>query len=226
MSTKTREVKIALVDDHQLFRQGLANLVQQVDPSFQIVKDFGNGQELLNWYKDEQDLSLVILDIHMPVLNGHQTTIELRKRFPKIPILALSMMDDEITLVKMLKAGVNGYLNKDIEPEELKKAISSVITQGYYHSEYMAGKLVSVIQSPGGHNGMTEEINEQELRFIELACSEYTYKEVADIMCLSVKTIDGYRARLFEKLDVKSRVGLVLYALQNKLVTLDETYNL
>jgi DNA-binding NarL/FixJ family response regulator len=226
MSTKTREVKIALVDDHQLFRQGLANLVQQVDPSFQIVKDFGNGQELLNWYTDEGDLSLVILDIHMPVLNGHQTTIELRKKFTQIPILALSMMDDETTLVKMLKAGVNGYLNKDIEPEELKKAISSAITQGYYHSEYMAGKLVSVIQSPGGHNGMTEEINEQELRFIELACSEYTYKEVADIMCLSVKTIDGYRARLFEKLDVKSRVGLVLYALQNKLVTLDEAYNL
>mgnify|MGYP000436330337 CR=1 FL=1 len=215
-------VKIALVDDHQLFRQGLANLVHQVDPSFKVVQDFGHGQEFLKWYKNESDLDLVILDIHMPVLNGYQTAIEVRQRFPDIPILALSMMDDETTLVKMLKAGVNGYLNKDIEPEELKKAIHSVVKQGYYHSEYIAGKLVSVIQSPGGHNGMTEEINEQELRFIELSCSEYTYKEIADIMCLSVKTIDGYRARLFEKLDVRSRVGLVLYALNQKLVSLEE----
>ncbi len=215
------QISISVVDDHRLFRQGLINLIHQVDPNFKVVSQFSNGREILDKLKADNAPDIVVMDMHMPILNGYDTTLELKKTHPDIGILALSMLDDEVTLIKMLKAGVNGYLSKDVEPSELKTAISTIADKGYYYNEYVAGKLVSVIQSPAGIIDPTVELNEQELQFIELSCSEHTYKMIADKMCLSIKTIDGYRAKLFDKLQVKSRVGLVLFALKHKVVSLE-----
>lgn len=214
------QLNLIIVDDHQLFRQGLISLIHKIDSAFTVISEAKNGQELLELLDAGLQPDIVIMDMNMPVLNGYQSTIELKKRYPSIGILALTMLDDEASLVKMLRAGINGYLTKDIEPKELHRALWSIKVSGYYYNEFVAGTLVRKIQDTNSTTGSVE-LSEQELRFIELSCSDDTYQMIADKMCLSVKTIDGYRAKLFDKLDVKSRVGLVLYALSHKLVSLE-----
>lgn len=222
MSQSSDYINIAVVDDHNLFRKGLINLIQQVDPAFKVIAEAQNGREFLDQLQADNLPDIVIMDVSMPVLDGYKTTALLKEKYSNIGILALTMMDDEITLIRLLKAGVNGYLNKDIEPDELKTALFSIAENGYYYTEYVAGKLVNIIRNPFHNNETYTDLSEQELKFIELSCSEHTYKMIADKMCLSIKTIDGYRGKLFEKLQVKSRVGLVLYALKNNLISLDQ----
>ena len=134
------------------------------------------------------------------------------------------MIEKEETIVRMLKLGVKGYLCKDVEPKELGEALTAIANKGYYYTDFITGKLVHSLQ----HNHSEKQnlegielINDQEKEFLQLACSELTYAEIADQMCLSPKTIDGYRNSVFEKLQVKTRVGLVLFAIRNRLFTLD-----
>jgi DNA-binding NarL/FixJ family response regulator len=133
------------------------------------------------------------------------------------------MVEKEETIVRMLKLGVKGYLSKDVEPHELGEALRSIMNRGFYYTDYLTGKLVMSIQSEGvgkQQAGQRPQMNDREKLFLELACSELTYNEIADKMFLSPKTIDGYRNSLFEKLNVKSRVGLALYAIRHGLVPL------
>ncbi len=211
-------VKIAVVDDHSLFRKGLITLIKEINPQFEIVSEASNGQEFIDQLEAGLKVDLVVLDLEMPRLDGQQTTKYLKKAFPKIGILMLTMKDDESSLIRLLKSGVNGYLNKDVEPDVLEQAILSVYENGYHYTDAMTGKLVNALKDP--QEGDFPKLSDQESKFLDLACSELTYKEIADRMCLSEKTIDGYRAKLFEKLEVKSRVGLVLYAVKNGLVSL------
>lgn len=217
----TEEIQIAVVDDHQLFREGLIGLIEQLDPRFKVILEANNGQVLIDQLEKGLAPDLILLDLNMPILDGLATVKHLQEHDLKQKCLVLTMRDDELTLIQLLKAGAKGFLNKDVESEELKKAILSVHYEGVYHSEFIAGVLVNSLQQASDKIITKSQLNEQELRFIELACSEYTYKEIADIMCLSSKTIDGYRGRLFEKLNLKSRVGLVLYAIQNKIISMD-----
>jgi DNA-binding NarL/FixJ family response regulator len=220
MNITPSKISIAVVDDHKLFRAGLIDLIKRLDPNFEIVAEADHGITLLNLIETGIIPDVIIIDLNMPVMDGLTTISKLRISYPQLKTLVLTMKDDEYTLIQLLKAGANGFLSKDIEPQELKRAILSIHQDTYYHSEYIAGKLVGALTSPANKSAQIK-LNDQELRFIVLACTEYTYKEIANIMCLSVKTIDGYRGRLFEKLNVKSRVGLVLYALRKKLISLN-----
>lgn len=212
-------INLTVVDDHGLFRKGLINLVHQIDPKFKVISEAENGKEFLDQIKSGILPDIVIMDVSMPIMDGYKTTSTLRETHKDIGVLALTMMDDEATVIRLLKAGVSGFLNKDVEPDELREALIAISEHGHYYSEDVAGKLVHSLRHPGSSkNGV--ELSDQEIKFIELACSEDTYMMIADRMCLSVKTIDGYRAKLFEKLDVKSRVGLVMYAIKNNLVSL------
>lgn len=222
MDTSTNQISITVVDDHSLFRKGIINLIHQIDDKFKVINEASHGKEFLAQIKNDEIPDVVIMDVSMPIMDGFQTTKALRELNKKIGILALTMKDDETSLIRLLKAGVNGYLNKDVDPDQLKEALHSIASTGYYYTEEVAGKLVNVITHPelGTNEGV--ELTEQEMRFIELACSEHTYKMIADMMCLSIKTVDGYRARLFEKLNVKSRVGLVMYAYKHNLVAIED----
>ncbi len=220
--SNTPTVNIAVVDDHSLFRKGLINLIHQVDKNFSVTLEAENGKDFFDKLIKSDDPHIAVMDVSMPVMDGFKTTALLKEKYPDVGVLALTMIDDDVTLIKLLKAGVNGYLNKDVEPQELRTAINAIVDNGFYYTERVAGKLVNVIRHPNAHSQTDVHLNEQELKFLELACSEDTYMMIADKMCLSVKTIDGYRARLFEKLDVKSRVGLVIYAIKNKLVSLNK----
>jgi DNA-binding NarL/FixJ family response regulator len=214
------DIKVALVDDHVLLRKGLANLISTQE--FNIHLECNNGKEFISKLSKNDLPDIVLMDINMPEMDGFETTLWLKKNYPSVKVLALSMYDDENAIIRMLRNGAKGYILKESEPSELKTAIDAVVTKGFYYSETVTGKLVHSIQGmdedDGNNNQLLLSLNEKEITFLKLACTEMTYKEIAEHMYLSPRTIDGYRDQLFEKLNVKSRVGLVLYAIQKGIV--------
>lgn len=211
---------VALVDDHVLLRKGLASLLEDLD--HQVVCQADNGKEFTEKLAGAPLPEVVLLDINMPVMDGYQTAQWLKTHYPEVKVLALSMNDDEHAMIRMLKNGARGYVLKDCEPQELKTAIHALMTKGYYHSEMVTARLIHSLAHMEDEGSTTRQLmglNDKEILFLKLACTEMTYKEIADQMGLSPRTIDGYRDGLFEKLGIKSRVGLVLFAIKNGIVT-------
>lgn len=212
-------INIALADDHIMLRNGLAALLK--DSGFHIVLEANNGAVLLEKLKTSVQPHVILLDINMPQMDGYQTALWLKANKPEIKVLALSMYDDEAAVIQMLKNGARGYVLKDGEPKELIAAIHAVLEKGYYYSEMVTGKLIHTLNNMNEVNtAPISGITDRELHFLKLTCTEMTYKEIADEMHLSPRTVDGYRDVLFEKLGVKSRVGLVLFAIKNNLIQL------
>lgn len=206
---------VAIVDDHLLFAGSLEKLVASFE-GFDVVFHARNGKELQQKLKEKQVIpNIILLDINMPVMDGFETVTWLTENQPDVKVLALSMDDDEQVILKMLRQGAKGYLLKDIHPDKLKEALCEVVERGYYHSEKVAATLLQSIHPSSKKE--TIQLKENERTFLQLACSEMTYKEIADVMNLSPKTIDGYRQELFNKLHIKNRVGLVIYALKNQI---------
>lgn len=218
MDSDSAKHKVAIVDDHLLFAGSLEKLINSFE-NFKVLFHAKNGIDLQQKLQAAQDApEILLLDINMPVMDGFETADWLTKNYPEIKILALSMEDEEAAILKMLKRGAKGYLLKDIHPENLRLALREVSEKGYYHSEKVAETLMQALNSNGKDDVF--ELKENELTFLKLACSELTYKEIAEVMSLSPKTIDGYRQDLFNRLNIKNRVGLVMYALKNNLIKL------
>ncbi|MCE2996207.1 MAG: response regulator [Cyclobacteriaceae bacterium] len=217
-------VNLALVDDHKLFRKGLISLIELVSTKYHILFEADNGIDLQQKIDPKKLPDIILMDVNMPKMDGFASVEWLTEKYPSIKVLVVSMVEKEETIVRMLKLGVKGYLCKDVEPKELGEALEAVNNKGYYYTDFITGKLVHSLQNGNAEKQKELEINpinNQEKQFLELACSELTYAEIADKMCLSPKTIDGYRNSLFEKLKVKSRVGLVLFAIKNRMVNWD-----
>jgi two-component system, NarL family, invasion response regulator UvrY len=212
---KDNKIHIAVVDDHGLFRKGMMNLLSY-NPMMEIVFEASNGKEFIA-QSGKGKIDLVLMDIEMPVMNGFELAEWINKNMPETRMLVLSMVDNEEAVVKMVRHGIKGFLSKDIETEELNNAIATIVNGGYYYTDFVSGIMVDAMEQKTKQKPETV-MSDKELQFLKLACSEFTYKEIADQMFLSIKTVDGYRASLFEKLNVKSRVGLVLYAIRNDLV--------
>jgi two-component system invasion response regulator UvrY len=210
--------KIALVDDHIMTRTGVAVLINGFG-SFEILFEADNGVQFIEQMKKHEVPDVVLLDIKMKEMDGFDTCLWIKKNYPQIHVLVLSMYEDEIRIIRMLKAGAQGYLLKAFEPRELNKALLDVIHKNYYNSDFVTGKLIHTINNIP--DSVLPKLNENEIAFIRLCFTELTYKEIADEMHKHFKTVDGYRDVLFEKFNVKSRVGLVLYALKNGIVHLD-----
>ena len=207
-----RKHTVAIVDDHSLFAQSLKGLIDSFE-EFTVLYSAINGQDLidkLNTVTNKPDI--ILMDVNMPVMNGIETTYWLKKNLPKIKVLALSMDDDEMTIIKMIKKGAKGYLLKDIHPKELHTALSELIEDGFYHTKRVSKTLQKSFASEIKN---ISEISENEMIVLKMACSEKTYKQIADEMYLSPKTVDGYRDSLFKKTGAKSRIGLVIYAIKN-----------
>jgi DNA-binding NarL/FixJ family response regulator len=216
-------IHIALADDHILFRDGLAELIRSFG-QYAVTLECDNGNELIAALKPEQLPDLVLLDINMPEKDGYDTAKWLKEHYPSIKTIALSMYDNENAILRMVRNGVRGYILKDVRKQELKQALHSVVTQGFYYTHTITGKLINSIHHQQDDNKEKAtavsaiNLNDREIDFLKLASTELTYKQIADKMSLSVHTIDGYRESLFEKLQAKSRVGLVLYAVKNNIV--------
>lgn len=213
--------RIVLTDDHSLLRSGLASLVQSLGHT--VLFEADNGKDLLAKLDAKQLPDILLLDINMPEMDGYETAQWLKTNHPSIKVLALSMYDNETSIIRMLKCGARGYILKDSEPAELKAAIHALEDKGFYYSELVSGKLMHAInkmEDEGGDLKNLVPLNDRETEFLKYSCTELTYKEIADRMFVSPRTIDGYRDALFEKLHLKTRVGLVMYAIKNGIVNL------
>lgn len=208
---------VVIVDDHTLLSQAIGAMVDTFD-KFKVLYTCKNGKELTERFSESESLipNVVLMDINMPIMNGIETTEWINKNHPKVNVMALSVEDTDATILKMLKAGAVGYLLKDTEKRVLEQALLEVVESGFFHTKNVTNLL---LQSISGNSKRDIEFKENEITFMKLACTELTYKEIADRMCLSPKTIDGYRDVLFTKLNVKNRVGLVMYAIKNKIYT-------
>jgi DNA-binding NarL/FixJ family response regulator len=206
--------KILVVDDHVLFSQSLKGLINSLQ-DFEVIDVLKNGQELVTYFESNKiKPDIVLLDIRMPVMDGIETMNWLKENHSGQKVLALTMEHEEETILKMLQLGCRGYLLKDIDPDEFRYAMETVLESGYYYNN----EISEVINN--SEEKENEQFTRREMEFLHLVCSERTYKEIAGEMNLSPKTIDGYREQLFAKLKAKSRTGVVLYALKNKVVSL------
>jgi len=214
MKTNSKR-KIIIVDDHLLFSPSLELLIKSFG-DYEVIERFENGKVFIDYLEENNstEIDLILLDVNMPVLDGLSTMKWLKDNRPDLKVIALSVNDDEEIIIKMITNGAKGYLLKDTSPEIFKEAIECVVEKGFYFTELVSGMLINKVNS----DNKRISLKEKEIVFIKHACTEMTYKEIASEMCLSPKTIDGYRESLFDKLEIKTRIGLVLYAIKHKIV--------
>jgi len=208
--------RLGLVEDHKLFRKGLITLIEMVGSNYEILFEADEGHDMQRKLKKNNLPDIILMDINMPGMDGFLSVQWLKKYYPQIKILVVSMVENEESIVRMLKLGVRGYLSKDVEPKELGEALNAIINKGYYYTDFITGKLVHSLQYEDSHGDYRHDdlnlMSEKERMFLKLACCDITYGEIAAKMHLSPRTIDGYRDAVFDKLKVKSRIGMILYA--------------
>jgi len=221
MEKENEYIKVALADDHTLLRNALATLIDSFGDC-RVIHQSGNGRELTEFLKRGSLPDVIILDLNMPEMDGYEAARFIQKNFPQTYVLMLTMYDSELSLIRLLQAGVKGFLKKDIHPSELKFAIHSVVRSGYYYSNHATDKLANLFRSTNEKKNSVQNsmLTEQELQFLKLTCSDMTYKEIAQKMSLNPRSVDNLRDQLFIKLDVKSRVGLAMVAIKNGVVIL------
>lgn len=212
---------IAIADDHHLVAEAFSDLVQKFDKyDVQIVAE--NGRDLLTQLRHSNRLpDIALIDIHMPEMDGFETAIQLRQHYPTVRVLALSMTDREEHIVRMMRNGARGYLLKECRPSELRRALDEVMTKDFYYSDFLTRQLIRSINAPEVAEPVSFfNLNNREFTFLKMACSELTYTEIADKMCVSPRTVDGYREVVFHKMSVRTRVGMVMEAMRHGLVEL------
>ena len=218
-----KKFKIALADDHSLIRKGLVELINTFD-TYEVIFNVANGQEFLARVAGGSVPDIAMLDVNMPKKDGYETAAWLKSNCPDVRVLALSMYDEERAIIRMLKCGAKGYIFKDAEPAELREALDALMKRGYHYSEVITGHLIHNIhhEEEKGTGRTGADFNEREMEFFRYICTEMSYKEIGEKMFLSARTIEGYRDALCERLRLRSRVGLALYALKNGIINLEQ----
>ena len=214
---------IAIVDDHTMFRKGLAVLIN-LFPDYQVLFEVANGKELIAGLDPKHLPDIVLMDIHMPEMDGYAATEWLTNNYPEVRVLALSTMDTETAIIKMIKSGAKGYVLKDAEPAELRLAFEEVFSRGYYYNELVTRKVLHAVNKlidPKETISIFAKLTEREIEFLRFVCTELAYKEIAEKMNVSVRTVEGYRDTLCEKLGLKTRVGLAMYAIKSGIVSVN-----
>ncbi len=220
MKTQPKQ-KLILADDHVLLRDALASLVNQFE-QFEVIAVASNGNEVLACIQAGNIPDIILLDLNMPEMDGYATSRWLSKHHPDIKILILTMYDSDIALIRLLQEGVRGFLKKDIHPDELRYALETLVEHGYYYANSTGGKIAALFKKDRlSQSGLDKNLlNEKEIEFLKLVSTDMTYKEIAMQMNLTTRIIDNCREALFDKLEVKSRVGLAIYAIKNGVVTI------
>jgi DNA-binding NarL/FixJ family response regulator len=208
---QTEKILIAIVDDHTLFRDGVASLMGEFE-ELQVVFEAENGEQMQHKLAKHPLPQVILMDINMPVMDGYLATKWVKEKYPQIKVLALSMFEDDKAVIRMIKSGAGGYVLKESKPRELLEAIKAINDKGVFINEMVSGKLIRTVADNGA-----PDFSKKELEFLRLCCSELTYKEIAEQMFVSPRTVDNYRESLFLKLNLKTRTGLVLYAIQNEI---------
>lgn len=204
-------ITIAIAEDHTVMRKGIIALIDSFG-DFKVIIDAVNGKDLISKIEMSKELpDICILDINMPVMNGYDTASTIRENWPDMKVLALSMINEEFSVVRMLRNGANGYIVKDCNPLELRNALLGVYKDSFYHSELVTSKLLyDLLKNEHSANN----ISGKELEFLSYCCTDLTYKEIAERINVSPRTIDDYRDSVFKKLNIKSRTALAIFSLR------------
>jgi DNA-binding NarL/FixJ family response regulator len=208
-------IRIVIADDHAIVRRGLKQIVDE-EPDLQVIGEAADAAEVLGLLRRD-DADVLVLDINMPGRSGLEVLSDVKQRWPKLPVLVLSVHPEEQYAMRVLKAGAAGYLTKDSAPDELVRALRKVHAGGKYVSPALAERLASALQ-PDSELPPHERLTDREYQVLCLIGSGKTVSEIADQLALSVKTISTYRARLLEKMNLKTNAELTHYAIRNRLV--------
>ena len=220
--TVMKKIKLAIVDDHKLFRRGLISILQQ-NENLEVVFDSGNGKEFLS-HPQFSEIEVVLLDIEMPELDGIATTKILRENNQEIKIIILSMHDEDQFVLHLMEIGVNGYLLKDTDTDEVVTAIKKVYDSGIYFSDFvsriMLRKMNKTQQSNSKIFNYKTDLSGRELEVLKNICEGLTTAEIGEKMFISPRTVEGHRLRIMEKLGVNNTAKLVAFAIKNELVNI------
>lgn len=204
----SKSIYVAIADDHTILRKGVISIINSFEKIL-VTIEASNGKELIEKIENSaQHPDVCILDINMPVLNGYETANYIKTNWPDIKILALSMYDNEYSIIQMLRSGAQGYIAKHTDPSILADAIRCLYHNSYYCSDLVSGTMIHNLK----HNDLQHTITDSEMSFLTLCGSDLTYKQIGEKMCLSPRTIESYRDSLFQKLNIKSRASLVVFA--------------
>ena len=210
--------KVSLVDDHSLLRNSLASLINGFE-DYEVLFEADNGKHFIEQLPKHTKPDIVLLDITMPEMNGFETAAWIKQNLPTAKVLVLSMMDNDTAIINMLKAGARGYLLKDSKPAVLKNALDEVRDKSFYMNELVSNKMLNYVIDVEHKNDtdIISQLSHNEMTFLKMACTEMSYKQIAAEMQLSSRTVEGYRDDLFKKLNVISRIGLVIFSIKNGL---------
>lgn len=213
------EIKIAIADDHKIFRKGVILSLRHYT-NLRFVLEADNGQDLLDGIEEAKP-DVILMDLRMPVKDGIETTKYITKHYPDILVIILTMHEDERFVLHMMENGANGYLLKSTDPVEIKKAITDVVSKGYYLNNF-----VNRILLKKSHNKVKtapslnseQEVTDKEKEVLRYICMEFTTQEIGEKMKISPRTVESIKERLMERFGVKNTAGLVFFAVKNNLI--------
>jgi DNA-binding NarL/FixJ family response regulator len=218
MSNHYLPIRIVLADDHEIFRDGFRVMLKK-QASVELVGEAADGEELINLVEETQP-DVVVTDIKMPKLDGISATKILTKKYPHIGVISLSMFDEENLIIEMLEAGAKGYLLKNAHKNEIITAVEAVFKSQTYYCNHTSRKLTKMIAESSfnpNKRASKPEFSEREISVMRFICQELSNREIALQLKLSVRTIEGYRERIQEKISARNTAGIVVYAIKNRI---------
>jgi DNA-binding NarL/FixJ family response regulator len=215
----TKPIQIAIAEDHDLVRKGIVSLLKE-EANFEIIGDFSNGNDLIAAMR-QFPMHVVILDIEMPQLNGLDALQIICEEFPEVKVIMLSMHESPEYISECMSLGAKAFLPKNCDIEELILAINTVFSKGFFFNEMVSKVLLDRISKSSQKVNSVEknELTEREEEIVVLICEGYQNKEIADQLCLSVRTIEVHRKNISKKLNATNIAGLIRYAVTNGLYT-------
>lgn len=214
-----KKIDVVIADDHSLFRKGMRSILSDFE-NIASIHEAANGKELIDLLEVAQPTpDVVLLDLNMPIMDGVEATEIIRRDFPDVKIIVLSMQDDERFILHLIEKGINGYLFKNSDPEEVESALEMVMHKKFYFNDEMS-ELIFEAYKEKQHRKESEEftLSDREQEVLYLICKEYTANEIGEALNLSPRTIEGYRRDLIRKTGARNSAGLVMYAIKNNLV--------
>ena len=215
-----KKIKIAIADDYKIFRDGL-KVGLAVDENLLVISEADNGEELLASFEKELP-DVIIMDLKMPLMDGMEATKIIRKKFDAIKVLVVTMYEDDKFIIHLMENGANGYLLKNADSEEIRKSIYAVYENGYYFNDLVNKALLKKLVNKANFKpsfNQDIDLTERELEVLKLICEEKTAAEIGKEIFLSVRSVEGIRPRLIDKIGVRNTAGLVMFAIKNNLVS-------
>lgn len=213
------KIKIAIADDYKIFREGL-KVGLSSDENLEVMMEVDNGEELMKELETTSP-DIILMDLKMPIMDGMEATKAVRKKYPKVKVLVVTMYDDDKFIIHLMEIGANGYLLKNAEPEEIKRSIYAVHENGYYFNDLVNKALLKKLVLKNNFKpsfNQNIDLTERELQVLKLICEEKTAVEIGKEIFLSPRSVEGIRQRLIEKVGVRNTAGLVMFAIKNGIV--------